>query len=174
MGNFSEQNWGVSPERRQQVQVTVAMSECGLIAVGVTGTCVVSAQYWMNRFENAGLPLTGYFGPVTEAAVANYQASHGLTPDGIIGDQTRAAIADDFGVAVSFPANTYAAPQLVAPIFLGCPPGTSSYADPKWNCIANVRDDGNQGTGPLIGFRLGDDTFGLKKALDKHGLTLRP
>jgi peptidoglycan hydrolase-like protein with peptidoglycan-binding domain len=41
--------------------------------------------------QNAGLytgAIDGAFGPLTEAAVKAYQTQRGLTPDGIVGDQT--------------------------------------------------------------------------------------
>lgn len=37
-------------------------------------------------------PRTGYFGPITKAAVQQLQREYGLTPDGIVGPKTWAAL----------------------------------------------------------------------------------
>ena len=37
----------------------------------------------------------GIFGPITEAAVREYQSTHGLTPDGVVGRQTWTAVLTD-------------------------------------------------------------------------------
>ncbi len=52
--------------------------------------------------------ITGYFGALTQIALARYQAKHGLAPVGFIGPQTRQNLDDDFahmplGVSTSSP-----------------------------------------------------------------------
>lgn len=39
-----------------------------------------------------GVPVDGVFGPTTERAVKRFQRRHGLTPDGVVGERTRAAL----------------------------------------------------------------------------------
>jgi peptidoglycan hydrolase-like protein with peptidoglycan-binding domain len=73
-------------------RITLDMSECGVMAVGVTGTCIVSLQTWLNIFEHAGLAVDGDFGPATEAAVKDFQRRQGLVPDGLFGDASRNAL----------------------------------------------------------------------------------
>lgn len=53
-----------------------------LLRVGSTGDEVKKLQ------ELLGVDVIGKFGPKTEAAVKGWQAAHGLTPDGIVGDAT--------------------------------------------------------------------------------------
>jgi peptidoglycan hydrolase-like protein with peptidoglycan-binding domain len=48
---------------------------------------VRSLQYLLNA-HGAGLTVDGIFGPRTNSAVRNYQASHGLVVDGIVGPRT--------------------------------------------------------------------------------------
>mgnify|MGYP000060553647 CR=1 FL=1 len=53
-----------------------------LLRVGSTGDEVKKLQ------EKLGVDVIGKFGPKTEAAVKGWQAAHGLTPDGVVGDAT--------------------------------------------------------------------------------------
>jgi putative chitinase len=53
-----------------------------LLRVGSTGDEVKKLQ------EKLGVDVIGKFGPKTEAAVKGWQAAHGLTPDGLVGDAT--------------------------------------------------------------------------------------
>jgi peptidoglycan hydrolase-like protein with peptidoglycan-binding domain len=46
--------------------ITIDMSECKVMAVGVTGTCIVSLQTWLNIFDDANLVVDGKFGPKIE------------------------------------------------------------------------------------------------------------
>ena len=48
---------------------------------------VRSLQYLLNA-HGAGVTVDGIFGPRTNSAVRNYQASHGLVVDGIVGPRT--------------------------------------------------------------------------------------
>ena len=77
-------------------RITLAMSECGVMAVGVTGTCIISLQSWLNIFDNAGLVVDGKFGRATEAAVKNFQNNHGLDPDGQFGVHSRNALRGEY------------------------------------------------------------------------------
>ena len=53
-----------------------------LIRVGDRGESVRQIQRCLNRTINAGLNEDGVFGPLTQAAVMNYQRANGLNPDG--------------------------------------------------------------------------------------------
>ncbi len=60
--------------------------------LGSKGTDVTQLQ---QRLTVGGFytgPITGYFGPLTKAAVKRYQAQHGLSPVGYVGPGTRAAL----------------------------------------------------------------------------------
>lgn len=65
--------------------------EQSLLARGSNGGEVAQLQNLLNQF-GAGLDVDGDFGPMTEAAVRNFQASHGLDVDGIVGPQTWGAL----------------------------------------------------------------------------------
>jgi peptidoglycan hydrolase-like protein with peptidoglycan-binding domain len=54
---------------------------------GSTGETVRTVQYLLNA-TGATLSVDGIFGPLTAAAVTSFQSAHGLTADGIVGDQT--------------------------------------------------------------------------------------
>lgn len=55
--------------------------------VGSTGENVRSVQYLLNA-HGAALSVDGDFGPLTQAAVRDFQSANGLGADGIVGNQT--------------------------------------------------------------------------------------
>lgn len=59
-----------------------------LIRQGARGDYVRQIQTCLNAVNNAGLATDGIFGPLTNAAVVNYQRANGLAPDGIVGPIT--------------------------------------------------------------------------------------
>ncbi len=59
-----------------------------LLKRGSKGDLVVWAQEHLQAAGQPGLPVTGIFGPRTRVAVRAFQASEGLTADGVIGDTT--------------------------------------------------------------------------------------
>ena len=64
------------------------------ISVGATGDAVRRLQRALRRTPNLGLTVDGDFGPLTEAAVKEFQQGAGLTVDGIVGPLTWAALPD--------------------------------------------------------------------------------
>lgn len=62
-----------------------------VLGLKATGDLVVWTQ---EHLVSAGYPTTvdGGYGPLTQAAVASFQAAHGLTVDGLVGPQTWAAL----------------------------------------------------------------------------------
>jgi peptidoglycan hydrolase-like protein with peptidoglycan-binding domain len=106
-------------------RITLDMSECGVMAVGVTGTCIISLQSWLNIFDQAGLAVDGDFGPATEAAVREFQRRHGLVPDGRFGDASRNALR---GVYQDMIENSVATPS-PAPEDLSCNTATGVHCD---------------------------------------------
>jgi peptidoglycan hydrolase-like protein with peptidoglycan-binding domain len=68
------------------------------IVEGQTGGCVAELQELLNK-HGASLTVDGDFGPATLSAVETYQADHGLSPDGIVGPNTKAAL-DSEGATV--------------------------------------------------------------------------
>jgi len=59
-----------------------------LIREGARGDYVQQIQTCLNRVNNAGLTTDGVFGPLTRAAVVNYQRANGLATDGVVGPIT--------------------------------------------------------------------------------------
>lgn len=62
-----------------------------LLKKGATGDEVTQLQTRLNA-DGATLTVDGKFGPKTLAALINWQKSHNLTADGIVGASTRAAL----------------------------------------------------------------------------------
>ena len=63
-----------------------------LIRRGDQGTAVFRAQRALRRTPDLSVDLDGDFGPDTEAAVRRFQEGAGLDVDGIVGDDTWAAL----------------------------------------------------------------------------------
>lgn len=61
-------------------------------AVVLNSSLVRYAQQACNLIDNAGLQVDGFWGPKTAAAFKDLQTKLGLTPDGILGKLTEAAI----------------------------------------------------------------------------------
>ena len=64
------------------------------ISAGATGGAVRRLQRALRRTPNLGLVVDGVFGPLTEAAVKEFQQGAGLTVDGIVGPLTWNALPD--------------------------------------------------------------------------------
>lgn len=62
------------------------------LILGSMGTDVTALQNALLRAGVYAGPVTGYFGPMTQAAVRAYQTRNGLAPVGIVGPQTRAIL----------------------------------------------------------------------------------
>ena len=65
-----------------------------LLSVGSRGPEVATLQGELNRqlFPSPNLKIDAIFGPLTQKAVKAFQAREGLTPDGVVGPLTRAAL----------------------------------------------------------------------------------
>lgn len=59
-----------------------------LVVQGDKGERVVAIQYLLNQRIGAGLKVDGVFGPLTAAAVRNFQSRFHLQVDGKVGSQT--------------------------------------------------------------------------------------
>lgn len=61
---------------------------------GDTGNAVKRVQRALRRLPNLSIVVDGIFGPATHTAVVEFQQGEGLTPDGIVGPLTWAALPD--------------------------------------------------------------------------------
>ena len=73
-------------------------SSCDTLRRGDSGASVEQLQSALNE-RGADLPVTGFFGSMTQGAVEDLQASAGIAVDGVVGADTHAALAD--GTAVT-------------------------------------------------------------------------
>ncbi|BAY42851.1 peptidoglycan-binding domain 1 [Scytonema sp. HK-05] len=67
-----------------------------ILRIGSEGADVKRLQEYLNA-HGYHIAADGIFGAKTEAAVQDFQRSHGLTPDGIVGHNTWAAIEGGIG-----------------------------------------------------------------------------
>jgi len=92
-----------------------------LIRVGERGTHVQQIQTCLNRVNNAGLNTDGIFGPITQAAVINFQRGNGLSPDGIVGPLTWERLRSRCSGAAPAAARAVIAPEPDVPEILPTP-----------------------------------------------------
>ncbi len=89
-GGGSDGSSGGAPQG--QVLGASAFNFTRILFLGSQGSDVIELQ---NRLTQEGFytgPITGYFGPLTEAAVKAYQAAHNLPMTGIVGPLTMAEL----------------------------------------------------------------------------------
>ncbi|MEU8510572.1 peptidoglycan-binding domain-containing protein [Kitasatospora sp. NPDC048722] len=60
----------------------------GNLALNSYGPAVACLQRALDDVNGAGLDVDQHFGPLTDQAVRNWQGSHGLQPDGVVGPLT--------------------------------------------------------------------------------------
>jgi peptidoglycan hydrolase-like protein with peptidoglycan-binding domain len=68
-----------------------------MLRLGSRGDDVAALQQILSDLGFSPGPIDGVFGRLTDAAVRAFQTAHGLVADGIVGPQTRAALAGDAG-----------------------------------------------------------------------------
>jgi peptidoglycan hydrolase-like protein with peptidoglycan-binding domain len=84
--------WRVKACSRKEIEM--ANPGQPTISPGASGEVVRRLQRALRRTPNLGLAVDGAFGPLTEAAVKEFQQAAGLTVDGVVGTLTWAALPD--------------------------------------------------------------------------------
>ncbi len=103
------------------------------IQEGVNGNCTKLLKYVLINFTaNKNLTVDIYFGPATTTAVKNVQKNFGLAQDGIVGNNTWAAIIKIVQLSGA------QSNDLVGPTSLGVAHGTGSY-------VASTKEEGVNG-----------------------------
>lgn len=74
------------------------------ISEGASGEVVRQLQLKLQALGFYQYSITGYFGPITRAAVASFQTSKSIDPIGVVGPKTRAALNEGLALA---PATAY-------------------------------------------------------------------
>jgi peptidoglycan hydrolase-like protein with peptidoglycan-binding domain len=152
------------------------------ITSGEIDGCVTELQQLLNQ-HGASLTVDGSFGPGTLAAVEAYQASHGLSADGIVGPNTKASLTS----------SSSGAPAPISLTSSSCP--TDIIAGELDGCVtelqtllnahgANLTVDGSFGPGTLAAVKTFQGRHGLavdgivgpdtKAALNGEGYTVPP
>jgi peptidoglycan hydrolase-like protein with peptidoglycan-binding domain len=75
----------------------------GLLKEGARGAAIRELQAFLNTLGFAAGPNDGVMGPLTVSAVEDFQASQGLTADGIVGPATRSEISSLASVIPALP-----------------------------------------------------------------------
>lgn len=81
------------PGPRQQATTTgLCLETASSLFVGISDDTVQVAQQMLAQLGYFTVTATGYFGPITEAAVTAFQADSGIDQVGVVGPVTRAAL----------------------------------------------------------------------------------
>lgn len=84
---------------------TTISATFGLLSVGATGSDVSALQQLLKDKGFYTYPtITGYYGPITEAAVKAFQIANGLEGVGYVGPQTHAKLTELVGTPTTTPA----------------------------------------------------------------------
>ncbi|MDQ2080245.1 TIGR02594 family protein [Xanthobacteraceae bacterium Astr-EGSB] len=123
---------------------------------GASGDVVRRLQL---ALRGLGYPLsgTGYFGPATDTAVEDFQRRRGLAVDGIVGEETAAAI-EAASRRLAAPAATKPAPLwlLVALSHVGLEEGPGGKNNPELvDMLRTVDDDYRSDATPWCGYYVG-------------------
>ncbi|MBD0363423.1 MAG: peptidoglycan-binding protein [Coleofasciculus sp. C3-bin4] len=74
--------------------IGMASQALALVQEGSSGAEVTSLQQRLQQLGYFKANITGFFGSVTKEAVIQFQQAKGLTPDGIVGTNTEAALGE--------------------------------------------------------------------------------
>ena len=85
-GELKDVDYSMCPEEQDEEQYMPTLSK------GDVGASVKTLQRMLNDLGYNCGAIDGKFGSKTEAAVKAFQEANGLTPDGIVGDRTWAAL----------------------------------------------------------------------------------
>lgn len=115
-------------QKLAQAGTTVAAAVTTRLGLGDRSDEVKTLQQLLGRDKDVypeGL-ATGFFGPATQRAVKRFQEKYGIPSIGIVGPQTRAKLAEVFGLApvaapVAPPAAPAAEPAPVSAVSIGIP-----------------------------------------------------
>jgi peptidoglycan hydrolase-like protein with peptidoglycan-binding domain len=136
--------------------IPITSSSCPTdMTEGEIDGCVTELQILLND-HGAGLAVDGDFGPMTLAAVENYQSTHGLAVDGIVGPNTKASLTGSPGGGSNPPPPSAA---LLAKIVSYAKAIENGSAEPGWGGgkIQYVWGGGHHSTpGPSTGICAGD------------------
>jgi len=111
---YPEMNWG--QEQRGALMLLISFA-LGVSSLGWTNTAqalkkgekspqVASLQQKLQAAGYFKQAVTGYYGPITEAAVIKFQKAYGLKADGIVGSETLAALGLSSTTVTSLPTKT--------------------------------------------------------------------
>ncbi len=132
----------------------INLDNCPTLAQGYQGGCVNQLQSELNTDDNAGLPVDGIFGPLTQQAVITFQQEHGVVPaDGIVGPLTKQAL-DNAGPSVTTPQSGTPAPSAPPVNLDNCPVLSEGY---QGDCVNQLQSELN--TDDNAGLPV-DGTFG--------------
>lgn len=106
MEDSSSQSTSAEQAPAADTASTSAETSAETLRRGDSGASVEQLQSALND-RGADLPVTGFFGSMTEDAVQDVQSSAGIAVDGVVGADTRAALEGGSGSVDSSSATTY-------------------------------------------------------------------
>jgi len=148
-----------APSHAETETVSPASAPTGILtrtlSLGSTGPDVYALQEFLRAHGYFTYPTsTGFFGPVTEAAVIAFQRDNGIDPIGIVGPVTRAKIAELSSISMA-PSVGEAATSTPIRALYGSGPRHHSHRPSSYTVGGTV--SGLSGTGLILENNAGDD-----------------
>ena len=115
-----------------------------LLQIGSIGADVERLEVRLRELNLYSGVIDCIFGGAVESAVKAFQKSRGLTPDGVVGDQTWAALFPDSGPGIALPVNPLPVNPLDgAPLIHRCLAltGTFETSTPAPDCYSGLGGD---------------------------------
>lgn len=163
---LEQQDGAIEGAQAKEVPTTAPLElrQGELLSNGSRGAKIEQIQDLLNQ-QGAQLDTDGIFGPLTEAAVRNFQQENNLRVDGIVGPETQAALNRSAGIETP-PQQAAPAQQVMLPVAGLATPGEVREIGPPTGELVDV------GGGKLLDSSVAGNYLAMVEAARRDGIEL--